>query len=58
MGTFTFRVRLPDGTIKVATITVMDLELICAKFASKGIEVIKILKRPFNNEEFDRKFVW
>lgn len=58
MGTFTFRVRLPDGSIQVATITVLNLETVCEKFKNAGVEILKILQRPFNIKEFERKFVW
>lgn len=58
MGTFTFRLRLPDGSLSVSTITVLDLEHIVTKFKEMGADVLKIIEKPFDNEEFIRKFIW
>jgi len=56
MGTYTFRVRLPDGSLNVATITVLNLEAVCESFKKAGVDILKIFQRPLDIKEFERKF--
>ncbi len=58
MGTFTFKLRLADGSLSVSTLTVLNLDRIVTKFKETGADVLKITEQPLDNEEFRRKFIW
>jgi len=58
MGTYTFTVKKPDGTLSVTTVTVLDLENVALNLKKRGAEIQKIIEKPFDLEEFRRKFIF